>query len=292
MVLFAVVVQHQSISGAARELGLAKSGVSKRIRVLEEHLGVRLLNRNTRGLRLTDAGVRYYEHCASVLASAEAAQHSIQGTEAGDRGLIRISAAARFAHLHLIPIIAGFTREHPGVSFDLRVEDATIKVAESRFDLVIRIAPSLTEGSVVARRLGSDRLVVIGSPDYLARTGTPNMAADLTAHTCLRYEPRHERVEWRFDTEAGPVSIPITSTLSASDDDALRAAALHGMGLAIMPRSFVLRDLEDGSLVSVLDDVLHQPARNIYAVMPERRLLPTRIKSFLAFAADHVSRTR
>ena len=111
MVLFAVVVQHQSISGAARELGLAKSGVSKRIRVLEESLGVRLLNRNTRGLRLTDAGVRYYEHCASVLASAEAAQHSIQGTEAGDRGLIRISSAARFAHLHLVPIVAGFTRE-------------------------------------------------------------------------------------------------------------------------------------------------------------------------------------
>src|SRR5262249_28784298 len=152
----------------------------------EANLGVRLLVRTTRNLSLTTDGLRYYEHCAALLAAAEAATDTMREASAALRGPIRVNSSFAFSQLYLAGAIARFLRAHPDVTVQLSVDDRFVDLAEGGFDLVVRIAARLT-GSIVARRLAGDRMVVVGAPGYLARAGTPRTPEDLIQHDCLRY---------------------------------------------------------------------------------------------------------
>ena len=288
LALFAKVVEHRSFSSAARDLGLAKSAVSKRIAALEKKLGVRLLVRSTRSVVLSDAGLHVHEHAARLLEATRDAAQALAPTESGERGLVRINAPGLFAQRVLAPLLARYLVEHPQVDVELHSDDAMIELTSGRYDLVIRIARELPEQRLVARSLGHDRLVLVASPSYLARAGTPSEPADLVHHSGLHYAHRSVGVEWRFDSAGTPISVPVRSRFTAGDDASLREAAVAGLGLAVMPRCFVARELEANTLSLVLDGRLWQAARTVHAVLPEGRLAPSRVRKLAAFLADAV----
>lgn len=283
MALFARVVQLRSFSAAARQAGLAKSAVSKRIAGLEARLGVRLLVRTTRNLSLTEDGLRFYEHCAALLAAAEAAEDAVSESSQTARGPIRVNASVAFAELYLAGAVARFLREYPDVTVQLAADDRFVDLAEGGVDLVIRITSRLS-GAIVARRLATDRYVVIAAPGYLARAGTPRTPDELIHHDCLRYALVPQSHEWRFTVGGKAISVPTRGNFVASNGTVLREAVLAELGLAVTPRFMVAAELASGRLVTVLDDHVAGEL-GIYAVMAHRKHLPARVRLLVEFLA-------
>lgn len=284
MAMFAAVVKKQSFTAAAAEVGIAKSAVSKRIAELEERAGVRLLTRTTRKLSLTEEGVRYYEHCAALLAAARAAEASIAGAGAAPRGPLRVNAPVTFAQMFLARSLARFLERHPAVELDLTTDDRIVDVVDGGYDVVIRICAELKVSSLVAKKLAADRLVVCGTPEYLDAHGRPQSPGDLVNHNCLHYSLVGREAEWRFRGATGPLAIPTLGNLNASDGSVLRQAALAHLGLIVLPHFMVAGDVARGSLELVLDG-RRRAEIGIYAVFASRRNLPARTKALL----DHLS---
>jgi DNA-binding transcriptional LysR family regulator len=278
--LFAGVVRHRSFTAAAREAGLAKSAVSRRISRLEDRLGVRLLHRTTRRLALTDDGLRFYQHCAALVASAEAALDAAAGADDAVRGVVKVSAPVVFAQAYLARALAAFLAGRPGLEVQLSVDDHLVDLVGGGFDLALRIG-RLAPTSLVARRLAVDRLIVCAAPAYLARAGTPADPGDLIHHTCLRYALVDTSAEWRFRGPDGPYVLPAQGPLIASSGAILREAAVAGLGLAVLPFFMVARDVADGRLTLVLEGQ-RKAEIGIHAVYPDRRL-PARTRALLDF---------
>jgi DNA-binding transcriptional LysR family regulator len=284
MALFASVVQHRSFSAAARELGLVKSAVSKRVALLEERLGVRLLTRTTRKLSLTEDGVRYYEHCAALLAAAAAAEEAIAGASTEPRGRLRINAPISFTQGYLAPALAAFLMRYPEIEIELSTSNELIDIVEAGYDIVIRIT-QLRDSSLIARKLSSDRLVVAGAPGYFARYGRPAAPPELIGHNCLHYTLVPAAGEWRFrDANREPYVVPVRGNLACDESETLRLAALAGLGLFVAPLFAVARDVAAGRLELVLEGT-RRAEIGIYAMFASRRQLPTRTKLLL----DHLS---
>lgn len=290
MALFAQVVQLGSFTQAARQAGLAKSAVSRRIAMLEERLGARLLLRTTRKLSLTGEGMRYYEHCAALVAAARAAEDAVAGASDLARGPIRINAPVTFAQMYLARALARFLAENPAIEISLSVDDRMVDLVEGGFDLVIRVA-RLRDSTLVARRLASARIGLCAAPSYLARHGTPATPADLVSHNCLRYALVPAEREWRFGRRGARVHVPVRGNLAVTDGTVLRQAALAGLGLAILPSFMVATDLAAGRLVSVLEDQLRADI-DINAVYASRRQLPLRTRKLLDFLAEYFAGAR
>ncbi len=284
MALFAEVVRRQSFTSAAREVGLAKSAVSKRMALLEDRLGVRLLLRTTRKLSLTEDGLRYYEHCAALLSAAEAAEAAVAGASSTPRGPMRLNAPVAFAQMFLADALASFRRAQPGIEFQLSTDDRLVDVVEGGFDLVIRVS-RLRDSSLVARRLATDRLVVCASPAYLAARGRPASPAELVGHECLHYSLVPLHAEWRFRGASGTLAVPVSTAFSSSDGTVLRRAALAGLGLAVLPWFMVARDVAEGRLELLLEGQ-RRAEIGIYAVYASRKNLPARTRLLL----DHLVR--
>lgn len=274
MALFASVVQLRSFSAAGRQLGLAKSAVSKRVALLEERLGVRLLVRTTRKLALTEDGVRYYTHCAALVASADAAEEAIAGASTAARGRIRVNAPVSFSQHFLPAALAAFFVRYPDISIELTAADAFVDVIEGGYDLVIRIA-KLTDSGLVARRLATDRIVIVGAPSYLDQHGRPSSPSELIGHNCLRYSLVAREAEWQ---------LPVRGSLDCSDGIALRNCALAGIGLASLPMFMVARDLAEGRLERVLEGA-RKAELGIYALFASRKQLPARTKLLIEHLA-------
>lgn len=284
LALFARVVESRSFTEAARRSGIAKSAVSRRISLLERRLGVQLLRRTTRSLFVTPEGARFYEHCAQVLASAQAAEGAIAGAEAVARGRVRVSAPVTFAQMHLVWAVAAFLREHPEVEVQLATDDRLVDVVEGGFDLVVRIS-RLRDASFVARPLATDRLVVVGAPGYLEERGRPEHPEELVHHECLHYELVPKPAEWRFRGRTGGTSIPVRGSFSSTDGTVLRQAALAGAGLAVLPWFMVAPDVVAGRLELVLDGQ-RRAEIGVFAVVASTRGLPLRVRALL----DHLVR--
>lgn len=283
LALFARVVDARSFSEAARRSGIAKSAVSRRVALLESRLGVQLLRRTTRSLQVTAEGARFYEHCARLLASAQAAEDAVAGAETSLRGEVRISAPVTFAQMHLVRALAAFQIEHPEVRVELTTDDRFVDIVGAGFDLVIRIA-QLKNASFVARRLAVDRLVVVGAPSYLERAGRPETPEDLVLHNCLHYALVPLAGEWRFRGEDGKPVAAVAGNFSSTDGTALKEAAVAGLGLAVVPSFMAAPDLAAGRLELLLEG--HRRAEiGIYAVVSSSRGLPLRVRALVDFLA-------
>lgn len=282
--LFARVVESRSFSAAAERSGIAKSAVSRRIALLERRLGVQLLRRTTRRLYVTPEGARFYEHCAKLLESAREAEASLAGAENEVRGTIRVSAPVTFSEMHLGQALAAFLKRHPEASIRLSAEDRLVDVVGEGFDLVIRIS-RLKDASFVAKRLATDRLIVVGSPAYLDARGRPQRPEDLVHHDCLHYELVPLAAEWRFRGADGPIAVPVKGSFSATNGSVLREAALAGLGLAVLPSFMVAPDLAAGRLEVVLGGA-RRAEIGIFGVVASARGLPLRVRALL----DHLSR--
>jgi DNA-binding transcriptional LysR family regulator len=290
MALYAQVVQLRSFTAAGEAVGLAKSAVSKRISLLEERLGVRLLTRTTRKLTLTEEGVRYYEHCAALLASANAAEDAVAGASTTPRGPLKVNAPVTFAQMFLADAVAMFLGMYPDIEILLSTEDTIVDVVDGGYDVVVRITRPKGDSSLISRKLSADRLVVCGSSSYLDAKGRPETPGDLIGHNCMHYSIIDRAAEWRFRGAMGPMTVSATGNLATTDGTVLRRAALAGLGLAVLPYFMVAQDVNDNALELVLEGS-RKAEILISALFVSRRQLPARTKLFLDFLASYFSRS-
>jgi DNA-binding transcriptional LysR family regulator len=253
MVLFARVVEARSFTAAAEKLGVSKSVVSARLSALEQRIGTRLLHRTTRRLSLTPEGLAFYEHCARITAEADAAAAVASGAAKDPIGVLRVNAPVTFAQMYLAEPIGAYLQRHPKVNVELRMSDRFVDLVEEGIDVAIRVSAQLRDSSLVARKLATDRIVVVASPDYLAKHGSPEAPADLIHHACLHYALLKPTDEWRFRDGGKSFSVPVEGRLSVADGAMLREAAIAGLGLAVLPSFMVMPDVRAGRLVTVLE---------------------------------------
>lgn len=282
---FTKVAETQSFSEAARRLRSSKSAVSRHVAALETDLGARLFHRTTRSLTLTEAGRDYFARTSRILADLEEANASVTQLQAAPRGHLRVNAPMSFGFLHLAPALGDFLARYPEIELDVTLSDRFVDLVDEGVDVAVRIG-SLTDSSLVARRLASIRRVLCASPDYLARRGVPQTPDDLKSHDCLSNTNINITREWRFVHPDGkPWPIEVKGRMSANSGDMLRVAALHGHGFVHLPTFIVGDDLRAGALVSVLDPYIAQDL-TLNAVYPTARHLSPKVRAFVDFLAE------
>jgi DNA-binding transcriptional LysR family regulator len=284
MSIFSKVVGAGSLSAAAKELGMSTAVVSRRLAALESRLGVRLINRTTRSLHLTDEGARYYDACSRLLAEIEEADAEVSAGRAEPRGALRVALPAAFGHLHVAPLVPRFAARYPNVQVALSLSDRNVNVIEEGFDLAIRIA-DLADSSLAARKLAPNRRVVCASPDYLKRNGTPRTPQELTGHNCLT--TNDFTMMWDYkDPDGEPGTVRVAGRYACDNWEVLREWAMAGLGIALKSTWDVRQQLEDGSLVPLFPGYTFASDVAIYAVYPHRRFLPAKTRAFIEFLAD------
>jgi len=284
MSIFSKVVGAGSLSAAAKELGMSTAVVSRRLAALESRLGVRLINRTTRSLHLTDEGARYYDACSRLLAEIEEADAEVSAGRAEPRGALRVALPAAFGHLHVAPLVPRFAARYPNVQVALSLSDRNVNVIEEGFDLAIRIA-DLADSSLAARKLAPNRRVVCASPDYLKRNGTPRTPQELTGHNCLT--TNDFTMTWDYkDPDGEALTVRVAGRYACDNWEVLREWAMAGLGIALKSTWDVRQQLEDGSLVPLFPGYTFASDVAIYAVYPHRRFLPAKTRAFIEFLAD------
>jgi DNA-binding transcriptional LysR family regulator len=281
---FACVVDTGSFSAAARRLKLSKSATSAHVQRLEQRLGIRLLNRSTRRLSLTEAGAAYYRHCARILAEAEAAEQAAGALQREPRGTIRVSAPASFGWMHIAPAVPAFVKRYPDLALDIALSPVHVNLVDEGLDLAIRIG-ALEDSPLVVRRLAPSRLIFCAAPAYLERRGTPREPAELAGHNCLCTGLLPWGDEWRLAGRRGEVRVAVSGNFRSNSAEMLRAAALEGNGIAVLPTWAVADALRAGTLRRVLA-AWEPPASAIYAVYPGNRLMSMKVRAFV----DHLAR--
>jgi DNA-binding transcriptional LysR family regulator len=276
--VFAQVVTARSMSAAGRELGLSPAVISKRIRRLEERLGVRLLQRTTRQLSLTQAGQGFYERVVSILASVDEAESWVASGAATARGVLRVSAPTSFGRLHVAPHLKSFLDANPLVTVELVLSDAFVDIIGESFDLAIRIA-DLQDSSLVARRLAPNHRVLCATPAYLASRGAPADLDGLAGHTLIA----HNTDQWRLDGPKGAAQVRIAGPLRTNSSEVVRETLLAGLGIALRSTWDVGPELRDGRLVRVLPAYSGGRRVAIHGVYPSRRHMEQKVRTFLDF---------
>lgn len=280
--MFVRAAQAGSLSRAAEDLGVSRSMVTKRIAELEDSLGVRLLNRTTRKVSLTEPGLAYRDRCLQILADLEEAEALVGQTRVEPRGTLRIAAPPSFGLNLLTPALTDFALEQPRLDIALTLIDRTPDLVEEGFDVALRIG-ELEDSTLVAHRLGRSRLVVCGSPDYLDRHGRPEHPEDLKAHNCLRLVyPALPSSNWVFDGPQGHIEVPVRGHFESNIGDVLRVAALNGAGLIMQPSYVVGGDLASGALEAVLTPYQGRSV-DIHVVYLHRRHLSAKVAQFVEF---------
>lgn len=277
---FVAVVKYGSLSAAARQDGVVPAVMGRRLDALENRLGVKLLVRTTRSLTLTQEGSAFYEDCLRILGELSEAEAAVASGSARARGHLRISAPAGFGRRHVAPHAAAFQQANPDIKVTLDLSDRIVDLLRERIDCAIRIS-DLSDSSLVALRLAQNRRVVVAAPAYLARRGIPRTLDDLSAHACLTLGESQSR-GWSFVVDGEAVNLRVAGMLECNDGAVLHDWALAGRGLAWRSLWEVKDDLSEGRLVSVLDH-LSSPDYPVYAVVPQRKFLPLRVRHFIDY---------
>ena len=285
MVTFARVVKAGSFAGAARRLGVTSSVASKHVAKLEQALGVRLLNRSTRKLSLTEAGAAYYEHCARIVDEVESSKTAIAQLQAAPRGQLRVTAPVTFANTRLGPILREFFTRYPDIQVDLNASNRIVDLAEEGFDVAIRIARTLPP-NVVARQLRPVRWHLCGAPEYLAREGEPTHPANLTRHNCLTFPAATPSTVWHFVRGAERVEVPVHGSLQSNMVETLHDLVMAGTGLTLLPGYIAGKDIREGKLRAVLADWEIEAGSSLYAVYLPTRYLAPKVRVFVDFLVE------
>jgi DNA-binding transcriptional LysR family regulator len=289
MAIFAKIVETRSVSAAAADLGLSAPTVSKALARLEQRLGSRLLNRTSRRFALTDAGHALAERAARLLTDAEAAQDALLAQSTTPRGLIRLAAPMSFGIIELAPILPDFLQQFEQVSIDLHLSDALVDVIGDGFDIALRIG-TLQDSSLLARRLAPVPTLLLASPSYLDRRGTPAHPADLAHHDCFAYAYLHTRDTWHFSNAAGEaVTVRPSGRMRINNGDAILPALIAGLGIAALPAFIAQSAAADGSLQHILPD-WSAPTASLYLLIPPSGPRPVRIQALADFLIRRLSR--
>jgi DNA-binding transcriptional LysR family regulator len=289
MVIFAGVVEAKSFSEAARRLGLSKGAVSKAVTHLEKSIGARLLNRTTRAMSVTEAGEEFYAHCARIVEEYEQARQAVGRFHSAPRGLLRLSAPVAFGTLHIAPALPEFLARHPEVRIDMSIGDRFVDLADEGFDVAVRIVKEPAQ-TLAARRLAPVNRKMVATPGYFKRHGVPKKPSQLRDHNCLTYTYFNPQDTWRLRGPGGDITVPISGNLRLNDDEALTAAVMGGLGIALLPTFLIGRALQEGGLRAVLSEYVPSE-RHIYAVYLPNRHLPAKVRAFIDFLVERFSPT-
>lgn len=287
--LFCLAAETGSFTAAATEAGITPAAVSRSVARLEERLGVRLFVRTTRQMRLTEGGRSYYEQCRQALTQLVDAEREVTGEQRTPSGRLRISVPTPYAHYRLLPLLPEFRRRYPQVQVDIHVSNRNIDFADEGYDLAIR-GREPADSSLIARRLEDAELVVVATPDYLQRAGTPATPDDLANHDCIQYDlpSTGRRVPWSFRVNGKLVEIETTGNCTVLEDYLATATLVkHGGGLMQAYRFTVQRELEEGRLVEVLKDY-GGTSRPFLLIYPHARHVPSRVRAFIEFLLNEV----
>ena len=280
---FAKVVATRSFAEAARRLGLTRSAVSKAVMELERDLGARLLDRTTRRVAPTEAGLAYYERCLAIVAEVQETEELISRLHDEPKGLLKINVPMSFGMLYLGDAVADFMAQHADLGIELILNDRFIDPIEEGVDVTIRIG-ALVDSSLIARRLAPARRVMVAAPAYRAAHGLPERLPDLARHRCLHYGHSTAAPRWQLIDGDRVCNVPVTSALCSNNGDVLRAAALRGNGIALLPTFMVGPDIKAGRLEIVLPT--HLPRElGIHALYAPNRYLAAKTRVFIDFLA-------
>lgn len=288
MQMFVKVVETASISAAADKLDVAKSAVSRRLAELEARLGVQLFQRTTRRMNLTDSGRSFYERCLRILADLDEAELAVSQQHGALSGKLRVALPLSFGLLHLEPIINAFATAHPEVEFDLDFNDRQIDLMQEGFDVAVRIA-TLSDSSLIARRMAVVRHMASASPAYLAQHGTPQTPQELANHVCLGYSNLATPEIWTYhDAKNNLGHVKVLLNMIANNGDFLCRAAIAGQGIVMQPTFYMADAICRGDLVPILCNY-QWPELNAYALYPPTRHLSTRVRAFVDFLVEKLS---
>lgn len=288
LLYFARVVEHGGFAPAGRALGIPKSKLSRRVSMLEERLGVRLLHRSSRHFHVTDIGQVYVTHCQAMLAEAQSAQEAIERSQAEPRGQVRLSCPVTLAQSLIGDIVAEFMALHPHVSVFMEVTNRRIDVIEEGLDLALRVRAVLEDSALVMRSFGTSRLRLVASPAFVEQYGMPTHPDELAGMPSLGLVLSDGRYTWPFEGPEGSTArFDYTPRLLADDFIVLRKAAIAGVGLTAMPEYMCREAIQSGELVHVMPQWLF-PISILHAVFPSRRGLMPAVRSFIDYMAQRL----
>ncbi|MBW8301096.1 MAG: LysR family transcriptional regulator [Hydrogenophaga sp.] len=280
------VVEGGSLSAASRALHSPLPTVSRKISELEAHLGVRLVTRTSRRILLTEAGEGYVGAAREILGRVEEAERRAAGEYLAPKGDLTMTAPIVFGRLHVLPVITEFLKAFPDINMRLTMSDRNVSLADEHIDVALRISP-LSEGNLIASRVGSIRRTVYASPDYLARHPAPLHPRDLAAHDCIAFEGILSAQSWTFEEDKQEFSVPVRPRLSVNTAEAAVDAAVAGLGITRVMSYQARRAVESGLLVPLLE-AFEQPATPVHLVYLSQGLIPLKLRAFLDFAAPRL----
>jgi DNA-binding transcriptional LysR family regulator len=286
LAMFAAVVEQGSFSAAARLLGLSPSAVSRTIDRIEVRLGVRLLLRSTRALSITAEGQAYLQAARRILADLDDAEQQI-ADQGAPRGRLRVSAALSHGRLCVVPLLGEFAALYPHILVDIALTDTLVDIAAGQADVAIRFGP-LADSALTARKLGETRRVIVASPDYLSRFGTPQVPEDLHHHNCLNFNFRRVEPVWPFSRAGRDVALTVKGSIEANNGETLGQLAAIGVGIARVGAFSVVQEIADGRLVPILEEFNPGDVEAIHAVFVGGATTPARIGAFVDFMAGRL----
>ncbi len=288
LAVFVEVVECNGFAAAARKLKVSTSAVSKRITLLEEHLGAKLLHRTTRKISLTEAGERYFSIALEALSAARAAEDAVTELQGDPKGVLKLSTSTSFGRLHIAPLMSEFMKRYPGITVQMMMEDRVIDLVGEGFDLAIR-GGNLPDSSLVARRLAPIHNVLAASPSYLAEYGTPQIPNELYEHDCLHYVYYQRGIEWSLEKDRETARIQPAGRFLVNNSESLLETMLGHSGIGRLPTFVAGHYLSTGELVRVFPEY-RMPQQVMYAVYPERRYLPAKVRVFIEYLVEKIGR--
>lgn len=280
METFVRVVETGSFSGAARQLRVGQPAVSKSVAQLEEYLGVKLLTRSTRGLTPTEAGLGYLERARRALEEAAEAELAARGAGAGLKGRLRICAAVTFARIHLIPLLPKFLSQHPDLELEVVLDDRQIDLVQEGIDVALRMG-KMMDSTLTARRIARCKRLVLGTPAYFDRAGTPSTPGELSKHQAVVYLQGEGSV-WSFRRESTELAVTVQGRLRVTAAEGVRAAVLADAGLTIASEWMFSPELQSGAVRAVLPE-WSLPALDLWAVLPSGRAATAKARALVDF---------
>ncbi|WP_144631184.1 LysR family transcriptional regulator [Bordetella genomosp. 13] len=287
--IFATVADSGSFARAAAELSLSQATVSKAITRLETRMKTTLFHRTSRNMTLTESGYAALERASRILEEGEAVEADVMEQSNGLHGLIRVTAPMSFGIAHLAPMLPDFMLQHPDVRLDVQFDDKQVDVVSERFDVALRIA-RLVDSSLLARRLCSVRLLLVGSPAYFERHGRPRHPSELADHRALQYAYSRSGASWRFHhARHGEYTQAMPTNLNVNNAEALIPALLAGLGVALQPEFMTWPDLQSGALETVMSDWVAEPIA-LHVLTPPGRNRPARVQAFIEYLVDRFTK--
>ncbi|WP_390519002.1 LysR family transcriptional regulator [Vibrio fortis] len=288
MVIFHALIKHGGFTSAAKSLNVSVSHISKQIASLEDNIGIKLVQRTTRSLTLTEAGEVFYQHCEQLFGTLKAAQMDMESQRDDVSGKLRVGISQSFGTLHVIPAIDQLRQLYPQLKVEIHLFDYKVDMIEERLDLWITNNEELPEG-YIAQRLADSQFVVAASPDYLIKAGTPSCPSELSDHNCLIYRSRErDYTSWAFDNGQESLCVTVSGDYSVDLAEAVRDAAVAGWGIAYLATYLVKEEFRSGQLIQVLPEWKASQIMPFFAVYPSRKNMPKKLSTVIEFLKQHI----